>query len=118
MTGEASNTVEEWTQGKNVDPIRKPIDKINPSENTKTVSFGNEVTKEDTSSFKKENDTLKAELESLRKELESQKLEKETLEKQLTEVLTRAEELNTLNQGLNEEVAQLREKLSGFEKTE
>lgn len=115
LSGEASNTVEEWIQGKNVDPIRKPINIINDSDNNTSMKFGSE--NEKTTSSNNEKD-LKTELENLRKQLEAEKIEKESLEQKLNETLAKTEELNNLNKGLSEEVSQLKEKLSAFEKTE
>lgn len=108
MTGEASNTVEEWMEGKNVDPIRKPIDQINTSENTTTMSFSNEAGKgEDKSDLANENKALKEEIKELRAKLDSMVNLNEELKLKEADHLAKLDGLLAENKSLTEKIASL-----------
>lgn len=100
-------------EGKDVDPIKKPIDKINPSDNNTAMNFGgSNETQEDNSALIKENEALKAEIKDLNEKLVAQKLENEGLMAKNMEQVGKIEELTTSNNDLNAKITEFEAKLA------
>ena len=115
LTGEASNTFDAWMEGKDVDPIRKPINQINPSDNTASkMFFENETKKEDNSELVKENACLKREVKELETKLETERRGNEENSNKNNEYLAKIEELTSLNSNLTNRVNELEAKISSL----
>ena len=100
-------------EGKDVDPIRKPINQINPSDNSTAMSFGNEGKREDNSALGKENEDLKKEVAELNSKLEAERTQNEETMKKYMESSAKIDELTTLNNTLTEKVKELEAKIGG-----
>lgn len=75
-------------KGENVDPIRKPIDQINPSENNTAMSFGgsSDAAPKENTEMKAENEALKAENVELMAKLEAEKQQNVVLTEKVSQL--------------------------------
>jgi len=92
-TGEASNTFDDWMGGKDVDPVKKPIDKINSSDSNNEMTFGNEQKAENNSGLVEENNNLKTQIAELKAKLDAEIVVNQNLVKENAEYLSKVENL-------------------------
>lgn len=72
--------------GTDVDPIRKPINKITPSDDAPVMSFTKESSKEDNSELHKEIQSLKDHVQELETKLEAERNENQKLTERVKEL--------------------------------